>query len=159
MASLFKSTTTYDPIFALLNGDTTEERNRLTEKWRDHKLEELNFVGIVVSSYSIRLHSAARTSYSGLPFSVLLLSITATSIYVLSLTTCSGRSSRRCSYIDWFLAHNSTRRHLTAMDSSCMLVLRYHPSSCLCPSRSTTINPLASALLPPRGEHQHSSPA
>jgi len=51
MASLFKSTTTYDPIFALLNGDTTEERNRLTEKWRDHKLEELNFVGIVVSSY------------------------------------------------------------------------------------------------------------
>lgn len=48
MSSLFKSTTTYDPIFALLNGNTEDERDRLTEKWRDHKLEELNFVGIVV---------------------------------------------------------------------------------------------------------------
>lgn len=48
MASLFKSTTSYDPIFALLNAETEEERDRLTEKWRDHKLEELNFVGIVV---------------------------------------------------------------------------------------------------------------
>jgi len=50
MSSLFKSTTTYDPIFALLNADTTEEKDHLTEKWRDHKLAELNFVGIVVSS-------------------------------------------------------------------------------------------------------------
>ncbi|PSK40017.1 hypothetical protein B9Z65_7957 [Elsinoe australis] len=47
MASLFKSTTTYDPIFALLNADTRDERDRLTEKWRDHKLSELNFIGIV----------------------------------------------------------------------------------------------------------------
>lgn len=50
MASLFKSTTTYDPIFALLNADTRDERDRLTENWRDHKLSELNFIGIVVST-------------------------------------------------------------------------------------------------------------
>lgn len=50
MASLFKSTTTYDPIFALLNADTRDERDRLTEKWRDHKLSELNFIGVVVST-------------------------------------------------------------------------------------------------------------
>lgn len=55
MASLFKSTTTYDPIFALLNADTTEEQDNLTEKWRDHKLAELNFIGIVVSRYLIVL--------------------------------------------------------------------------------------------------------
>ncbi|KAF2667535.1 hypothetical protein BT63DRAFT_426397 [Microthyrium microscopicum] len=47
MSSLFKSTTTYDPIFALLNADTSEERDKLTEKWVDHKLQELNFIGIV----------------------------------------------------------------------------------------------------------------
>ncbi|KAF4555023.1 Hypothetical protein D9617_3g020920 [Elsinoe fawcettii] len=47
MASLFRSTTTYDPIFALLNADTRKERDKLTENWRDHKLSELNFIGIV----------------------------------------------------------------------------------------------------------------
>lgn len=49
MTSLFRSTTTYDPIKALLNAPTEEERDELTQKWRDSKLEELNFVGIVVS--------------------------------------------------------------------------------------------------------------
>lgn len=52
MSSLFRSTTTYDPVFALLNAETEERRDELTEKWRDHKLEELNFIGIVVSDYS-----------------------------------------------------------------------------------------------------------
>jgi hypothetical protein len=37
-----------DPIVVMLNCKEREERDRLTEKWRDHKLAELNFVGIVV---------------------------------------------------------------------------------------------------------------
>lgn len=52
MSSLFKSHTTYDPIFALLNADRKEERDQLTESWRDHKLQELNFIGIVVCIWS-----------------------------------------------------------------------------------------------------------
>lgn len=38
---------TYDPIEILLNADTTQERDELTMKWRDNKLSELNFVGVV----------------------------------------------------------------------------------------------------------------
>nr|POF27671.1 hypothetical protein CFP56_71480 [Quercus suber] len=37
----------YDSINALLIAEDEEERDRLTEQWRDHKLQELNFVGIV----------------------------------------------------------------------------------------------------------------
>jgi hypothetical protein len=37
-----------DPIMVMLNCKEREERDRLTERWRDHKLAELNFVGIVV---------------------------------------------------------------------------------------------------------------
>lgn len=48
MASLFKQTTTYDPIFSLLNAESVERRDELTERWKDNKLEELNFVGVVV---------------------------------------------------------------------------------------------------------------
>jgi hypothetical protein len=39
------------PIEALLNAKDRKERDKLTEKWRDHKLAELNFVGIVVCSF------------------------------------------------------------------------------------------------------------
>ena len=49
MTSLFKSTTTYDPIKTLLNADTEQEKDELTTKWKENKLQELNFVGIVVS--------------------------------------------------------------------------------------------------------------
>jgi hypothetical protein len=41
---------TYDPIEILLNAETEEEKNELTAKWRDNKLSELNFVGVVVST-------------------------------------------------------------------------------------------------------------
>lgn len=49
MASLFKQTTTYDPIYSLLNAESEERRDELTERWKDNKLEELNFLGVVVS--------------------------------------------------------------------------------------------------------------
>ncbi len=42
---------TYDPIEILLNTDNEKERDELTEKWRYHKLSELNFVGVVVCSF------------------------------------------------------------------------------------------------------------
>jgi hypothetical protein len=41
--------TTYDPLKILLNTQDREERDTLTRQWRDHKLSELNFIGVVVS--------------------------------------------------------------------------------------------------------------
>lgn len=38
---------TYDPIEILLNTEDKDEQDGLTIKWRDNKLSELNFVGIV----------------------------------------------------------------------------------------------------------------
>lgn len=40
---------TYDPIEILLNASSEDERDRLTARWRDNKLSELSFVGVVVS--------------------------------------------------------------------------------------------------------------
>jgi hypothetical protein len=39
---------TYDPIEILLNTEDLRERDRLTEKWRDNRLSELSFIGVVV---------------------------------------------------------------------------------------------------------------
>jgi hypothetical protein len=39
---------TYDPIEILINTEDRRERDHLTEIWRDNKLSELNFVGVVV---------------------------------------------------------------------------------------------------------------
>lgn len=44
--------TTYDPIETLLNTEDRAERDRLTEKWRDNRLNELSFVGVVVSPFA-----------------------------------------------------------------------------------------------------------
>jgi hypothetical protein len=41
---------TYDPIEILLNTEDSKERDDLTVRWRDNKLSELNFVGVVVCS-------------------------------------------------------------------------------------------------------------
>ena len=40
--------TTYDPLEILLNTEDEDDRDELTIKWRDNKLSELNFVGVVV---------------------------------------------------------------------------------------------------------------
>jgi hypothetical protein len=40
--------TTYDPVEILLNTIDDDERNQLTTRWRDNKLSELSFVGVVV---------------------------------------------------------------------------------------------------------------
>jgi hypothetical protein len=39
---------TYDPIKILLNTGDEKKRDELTAAWRENKLSELNFVGIVV---------------------------------------------------------------------------------------------------------------
>ncbi|KAI0017797.1 hypothetical protein F4780DRAFT_568298 [Xylariomycetidae sp. FL0641] len=41
------SATTYDAMHIILNTADGEERDELTRTWRNHKLEELNFVGVV----------------------------------------------------------------------------------------------------------------
>lgn len=43
--------TTHKALSVLLNEEDPEEKNRLTEQWRDHKLAELNFIGVVVRLY------------------------------------------------------------------------------------------------------------
>jgi hypothetical protein len=48
MAFLFNSKTTYDAMHQLLNDVTEDERNRLTESWKENKIQELSFIGIVV---------------------------------------------------------------------------------------------------------------
>ncbi|OLN93942.1 hypothetical protein CCHL11_03386 [Colletotrichum chlorophyti] len=40
-------TLTHDPLLLLLNHDDRGERDKLTEKWKNNKLQELNFIGVV----------------------------------------------------------------------------------------------------------------
>ncbi|KAF1350585.1 hypothetical protein EJ07DRAFT_138530 [Lizonia empirigonia] len=40
---------TYDPIEILLNTEDAEEKDELTIKWRDNKLSELSFIGVVAA--------------------------------------------------------------------------------------------------------------
>lgn len=40
---------TYAPIEIILNTQDEAEQDRLTERWRDNRLSELSFVGVVVS--------------------------------------------------------------------------------------------------------------
>jgi hypothetical protein len=40
--------TTYATIMLLLNCNDQEEQDELTKQWRDHKLNELSFIGVVV---------------------------------------------------------------------------------------------------------------
>jgi hypothetical protein len=39
---------TYDPVEILLNTENEEKKDELTRQWRDNKLSELSFVGVVV---------------------------------------------------------------------------------------------------------------
>lgn len=43
---------THDSVRIILNTQDPKEQDALTERWRSHKLEELNFIGIVVSGSS-----------------------------------------------------------------------------------------------------------
>ena len=39
----------YDPVKSLLNAPDDAEADRLTERWKEAKLKELNYVGLTVS--------------------------------------------------------------------------------------------------------------
>lgn len=52
---------THDPIEILLNTEDPDERDRLTELWRDNRLNELSFVGVVVSAVLLRDHHTFET--------------------------------------------------------------------------------------------------
>lgn len=45
---------TYDPIEILLNTEDEQEKDDLTIKWRDNRLSELSFVGVVVCLSSLQ---------------------------------------------------------------------------------------------------------
>jgi hypothetical protein len=47
---------TYDPIEILLNTEDEEKREALTKLWRDNKLSELSFVGVVVRYLASHVH-------------------------------------------------------------------------------------------------------
>jgi hypothetical protein len=55
--------TTYDPLEILLNTDDESERDELTTRWRDNKLSELSFVGVVVRFFVLIRWSRARPTY------------------------------------------------------------------------------------------------
>lgn len=46
---------TYDPIEILLNTEDSKEQDDLTENWKNNKLSELNFVGVVVGTLILRI--------------------------------------------------------------------------------------------------------
>ncbi len=54
------SASTYEPIYSLLNADDDKTRDELTQRWKDNKLQELSFVGIVVGFGSRRLANPAQ---------------------------------------------------------------------------------------------------
>lgn len=148
MSSLFKSTTTYDPIFTLLNAESEDERDRLTESWRDHKLEELNFIGIVVGTNLEDRMRAVWTSSSLVSIGLHVLSF---SYKWLGCFTC------RCAHLNRILACRPARWLYTAMDSSRMLVLWDHSRFEFCLGCGSTVGSFASSILPSRCQHLHPS--
>ncbi|KAJ4290379.1 hypothetical protein N0V90_010595 [Kalmusia sp. IMI 367209] len=65
---------THDPIVILLNTEDENERDRLTENWRDNRLNELSFVGVVVSEIFKRIVEY-RTTDSSYPQAALLAGV------------------------------------------------------------------------------------
>ena len=62
--------TTSDPIEILLNTEDHDHRDELTKQWRDHKLAELNFVGVVVSSFILGFNADLLGCTSSLLFDI-----------------------------------------------------------------------------------------
>lgn len=50
---LGETSTSADTIIQMLNEDSQTEQDEMTKNWRDHKLQELNFVGTLVSDFYI----------------------------------------------------------------------------------------------------------
>ena len=141
MASLFKETTTYDPIFCLLNADSEHERDELTQKWKKNKVQELNFIGIVVSE---------QPAPPLLPTSGVLPS----SIWHYNSDK-PGRSPRRRAHVDRLMATYPAQRRRHALDSARLLVLRLDFGVDRSHHRSPTSHPSAPSVVPPTRERMH----
>ena len=127
---------TYDPIEILLNAETEDERDELTAKWRDNKLSELNFVGVVVSTERsflpvstkaiYRLFSVFMHPYSPHPMSrtsaIREHNITYRS--VLPSLTLPGCPPSRRSYLHGQLALDSALRRTVSLAHPYNVVLR-----------------------------------
>lgn len=128
MASLFKATTTTVPLHKLLNAADKDERDKLTGQWRDHKLQELNFVGVVVSKFR----------YCNAYLSALDISQGRHTSTVLNLNL--GRPCCWDAIRHRFLASHPTQRKDISLDCSRLLVLRNPLRSRCCAYSIATID-------------------
>jgi hypothetical protein len=48
---LGETSTSADTIIQMLNEDDQTQKDEMTKNWRDHKLQELNFVGTLVRDF------------------------------------------------------------------------------------------------------------
>lgn len=48
---LGETSTSADTIIQMLNEDDQSQKDEMTKNWRDHKLQELNFVGTLVRDF------------------------------------------------------------------------------------------------------------
>lgn len=118
ISSLFKQTTTYDPIYSLLNAESEDVRDKLTDRFREEKIQELNFIGIVVSSSPTK-HSSNRhlTSQGALLAGV--LSSTGDWPQILSNGTRTPWPVRACWYSGLIIA-------LTSVVTAAQQAIRLH---------------------------------
>jgi hypothetical protein len=122
---------TYDPIETLLNTEDPEERDRLTERWRDNRLAELSFIGVVVSA-SNEVGKKLTLTHTGCP-------------------------PRRCSHLNWFLAQHNlgpTRR----LARPHLLVLRYHTLPLFPPHSRRPNGPSSPHVLAPQRLEEYPEP-
>jgi hypothetical protein len=127
MASLLKSNATNDPIYSLLNAPDEKERDELTKRWKDNKLQELSFVGIVVSTNPANDHPGAPM-----------------------LKANKGWPSGQCTYLNKLMARCFTKRQEDTMDGAGLLVLRTHLRPGFSSHCSDSIYPSPSHVLPSR---------
>jgi hypothetical protein len=108
---------TYAPIEIILNTQDELEQDRLTERWRDNRLSELSFVGVVVSSYLCIDAQSHVTSWST-RFPELRIQLTPHHVV---------RTSCRSLDIDRIMARHRPRLKDISLASSYIVVLWHHP--------------------------------
>ena len=158
MTSLFKNTTTYDPIYCLLNEEKEDKRNELTQRWKDNKIQELNFIGIVVSSPH-PLHAVTSKTQ---PRPALSPTRRLPSTHLNStnpLLPSTGRPPLRRPNQHRRLAAHPPQRRQHPLDRPRLLVLRPNPRSHSRNNSRSTSHPPAPPLLPPARQHMSASPA
>lgn len=149
---------TYDPIEIMLNTEDEDERNRLTEIWRDNRLKELSFVGVVVSAYlfciprvlhfwsgvwHVMIHSLGVGGSLKFPVDI------GTPIYFYAprFLLYLGRTTRRCPHLHRLLARYPPPGRGEALVCPHGLVLRHYSFSLQYSCSSRPDRPPAQALV------------